>query len=170
MRYLTKLVGTSLILATLTACGSQDTMGTPPASGGDSVEPSGSVSTVPSTVPAAPKPGSPSSVSRFDFPPGAIPVPAAQVDAAALPPRFPREVYTYNGGTILALRGEEGGCQHALGKATEQTAQHVVVDLSETKAPRGRMCTMDLRYPVLSVALAAPLGHRTVVLKQSPPR
>lgn len=45
----------------------------------------------------------------------------------------------------------------------------MVLDLSETKAQTGQMCTMDLRYPYISVALAAPLGDRTVVLKKSPP-
>lgn len=101
---------------------------------------------------------------------GSDPVPAGKLDAAALPKQFPREVYTANGGTILVVRAEEGGCQHALGEAVEQTPQHVVVNLSETKAETGKMCTMDLRHPVISVALAAPLGERTVVLKKSPPR
>ncbi|MFI5612142.1 hypothetical protein [Amycolatopsis sp. NPDC051903] len=168
MRYLTKLVGTGLILATVTACGSQGTMATNPAPGGDSSAASGSISTSPSAVPKPP--GNPPGVSRFDFPPGSTPVPASQVDATALPSGFPNQVKTDNGGTILNLRAQEGGCGHALGEATEQTAQKVVVDLSETKAQTGQMCTMDLRYPVLSVALAAPLGERTVVLKHSPPR
>ncbi|MET7994110.1 hypothetical protein ABZU76_24770 [Amycolatopsis sp. NPDC005232] len=168
MRYLTKLVGTGLILATVTACGAQGTMATNPASGGDSVAPSGSISTSPSPVPK-PLPNPPGK-PRLEVPEGSTPVPADQVDAKALPPGFPHEVYTANGGTIINVRAEEGGCGHALGEAIEQTAQHVVLDLSETKAQTGQMCTMDLRYPYISVALAAPLGERTVVLKQSPPR
>ncbi|WP_326833749.1 hypothetical protein VSH64_02140 [Amycolatopsis rhabdoformis] len=168
MRYLTKLVGTGLILATVTACGGQETMATHPASGGDSVAPSGSVTTSPSAMPPAPP--NPTGKPRLEVPAGSTPVPAGKVDATALPSGFPHEVYTANGGTILNVRAEEGGCGHALGEAIEQTAQRVVVDLSETKAQTGQMCTMDLRYPYLSVALAAPLGERTVVLKQSPPR
>ncbi|MGW4488196.1 hypothetical protein ACWEOE_30650 [Amycolatopsis sp. NPDC004368] len=164
MRYLTKLVGTGLILATVTACG--QTMATD--SPGDPAAPSGSVSTAPSSVPPAPP--NPTGKPRFEVPAGSTPVPPAKVDATALPSGFPHEVYTANGGTILNVRAEEGGCGHALGEAIEQTAQHVVVDLSETKAQTGQMCTMNLRYPFLSVALAAPLGERTVVLKQSPPR
>jgi hypothetical protein len=160
MRHLTKLVGTGLILLTVTACGGQETMATHPASGGDPAAPSSAT-----TPPSPGAPGKP----RLELPPGSTPVPAAKVDAAALPRDFPRQVYTANGGTIINLRAEEGGCQHALGEATEQTAQHVVLDLSETKAQTGQMCTMDLRYPYISVALAAPLGDRTVVLKQSPP-
>ncbi|WP_328607948.1 hypothetical protein OG943_02100 [Amycolatopsis sp. NBC_00345] len=161
MRHLTKLVGTGLILMTVTACGGQETMAIQPASGGDSAAPSGSIATAPP---------SPSGKPQLQLPPGSTPVAAGKVDAAALPKGFPRQVYTANGGTIINLRAEEGGCQHALGQAIEQTAQHVVLDLSETKAQTGQMCTMDLRYPYISVALAAPLGDRTVVLKQSPPR
>jgi hypothetical protein len=29
---------------------------------------------------------------------------------------------------------------------------------------KGQMCTMDIRYPLVSVPLAEPLGNRTVVL------
>ncbi|MBB4684828.1 hypothetical protein [Amycolatopsis jiangsuensis] len=166
MRYSTKLIGTAIILATATACGSQQPMATAPAAGGDSAAPSGSVSTSPGSPTPTPGPGKP----QFQVPPGSDPVPAGKLDAAALPKQFPREVYTANGGTILVVRAEEGGCQHALGEAVEQTPQHVVVNLSETKAETGKMCTMDLRHPVISVALAAPLGERTVVLKKSPPR
>ena len=71
---------------------------------------------------------------------------------------------------ILNIRAQEGGCGHALGEATEQTGDRVVVNLSETKAQTGQMCTMDIRYPVISVALAAPLDQRKVVLKTTPPR
>ena len=160
MRHLTKLVGTGLILITVTACGGQETMAIHPASGGDSAAPSGTVATAPPTAPAKP---------QLQLPPGSTPVAAEKVDATALPKDFPHQVYTANGGTIITLRAEEGGCQHALGQAIEQTAQRVVLDLSETKAQTGQMCTMDLRYPYISVALAAPLGDRTVVLKKSPP-
>jgi hypothetical protein len=39
------------------------------------------------------------------------------------------------------------------------------VDLLEIKSNlQGQMCTMDIRYPLVSVPLAAPLGHREVVL------
>ncbi|GAA3531077.1 hypothetical protein GCM10022222_12660 [Amycolatopsis ultiminotia] len=155
-----------MILATVTACGSQQPMATAPAAGGDSAAPSGSVTTSPASPTSTPAPGKP----QFQVPAGSVPVPAGKLDAAALPKQYPREVYTGNGGTILVVRAEEGGCGHALGQAVEQTAQHVVVDLSETKAKPGQMCTMDLRHPVISVALAAPLGERTVVLEKSPPR
>ncbi|WP_245633741.1 DUF3558 domain-containing protein [Amycolatopsis jejuensis] len=156
MRYSTKLIGTALVLAAVTACGNPAGMAAAPASGG------------PSTAPASPtsSPAKP----QFTAPPGSTPVPFAQVDSTALPKTFPREVYSDKGGTVLWVRAEEGGCGHALGAAAVQDSQRVVVDLSETKAQTGQMCTMDLRHPVISVPLAAPLGERTVVLKQSPPR
>ncbi len=172
MRYMTRLVGSGLILFTVTACG-QDMVTSPPA--GDAGAPSGSVSTPPLTTgpsgPATSEPANPSNPPgrpRLTVPADSTPVPAARIDGAALPEGYPREVWTANGGTILNIRAQEGGCGHALGEAAEQTAQRVVVNLSETKAQTGQMCTMDLRYPVISVALAAPLGERTVVLKTIP--
>jgi hypothetical protein len=112
-------------------------------------------------TPTTPPPGKP----RLTVPEGSVPVPAAQIDASALPMGYPHEVWTANGGTVLNIRAQEGGCGHAFGNAVEQTPQHVVVNLSETKAQTGQMCTMDIRYPVISVPLAAPLDSRTVVLK-----
>jgi hypothetical protein len=153
-----------------TACAGQNMPIGQPAPGGGSGEhsaaPSGSVSTSPSesvlpTSPSANPPGKP----RLTVPEGSTPVPPAKVDAQALPADYPHEVWTANGGTILNIRAQEGGCGHALGEATEQAGDHVVVNLSETKAQTGRMCTMDIRYPVISVALAAPLDQRTVILK-----
>jgi hypothetical protein len=177
MRYLTQLVGSGLILLTVSACGQQPVTSQP---AGDTGAPSGSVS-VPATTPVPtgpisgpplepPPTANPPGKPRLTVPEGSTPVPAAKIDAAALPEGYPREVWTSNGGTILDIRAQEGGCGHALGEATEQTAQHVVVNLSETKAQTGQMCTMDIRFPVISVALAAPLAERTVVLKTTPPK
>ncbi|WP_235079316.1 hypothetical protein [Amycolatopsis orientalis] len=169
MRYSTKLIGTTrlagaaLVLTMAAGCGGPANMANAPASGSETAPQGGSTT---SSSPSVPPPGKP----QFDPPQGAQRVPDNRVDGAALPKTFPKEVYSDNGGTVLVVRAEEGGCGHALGEAVEQTPQKVVVDLSETKAQTGQMCTMDLRHPVISVALAAPLGERTVVLKQSPPR
>ena len=174
MRYLAKVAGTGALLLMATACAGQDLPTGRPA-GGTSLDPTGSVSTspqpttstpAPPTSPSANPPGKP----RLTVPEGSTPVPAAKIDATALPAGYPHEVWTSNGGTILDIRAQEGGCGHALGEATEQTADHVVVNLSETKAQTGQMCTMDIRFPVISVALAAPLDQRTVVLKTTPPK
>ncbi|EOD69414.1 hypothetical protein [Amycolatopsis vancoresmycina] len=165
------MVGTGAFLLMATACAGQD-MATSQPAGGVSTAPTGSVSTLPSaSEPVVPQPTpNPPGKPRLTVPEGSTPVPAAKIDATALPAGFPREVWTSNGGTILDIRAQEGGCGHALGEAAEQTAGHVVVNLSETKAQTGQMCTMDIRYPVISVALAAPLDQRTVVLKTTPPK
>ncbi|WIV56733.1 hypothetical protein [Amycolatopsis nalaikhensis] len=171
MRYSAKVVGTGAFLLMATACAGQDMSTSQPAAGGGSPAPTGSVSTSPTesvlpTSPSANPPGKP----RLTVPEGSTPVPPDKVDASALPNGYPHEVWTANGGTILNIRAQEGGCGHALGEAAEQTGDRVVVNLSETKAQTGQMCTMDIRYPVISVALAAPLDQRTVVLKTTPPK
>jgi hypothetical protein len=174
MRYSAKVVGTGALLLMVTACAGQDVPISQPA-GGSSAAPTGSVSTSPSAspsesvLPASPS-ANPPGKPRLTVPEGSTPVPAGKIDATALPAGFPHEVWTANGGTVLNIRAQEGGCGHALGEAAEQAADHVVVDLSETKAQTGQMCTMDIRYPVISVALAAPLDQRTVVLKTTPPK
>ncbi|EME54062.1 hypothetical protein [Amycolatopsis decaplanina] len=122
----------------------------------------------PSSSPApAPgsRPGTPSA-PRQEVPEGSSKLPDKQLDASALPADYPREVYTSNGGTILNIRGQEGGCGHATAEAAQQDGSRVTVNLTELKGQTGQMCTMDIRYPVISVALSAPLGERTVVLKQ----
>jgi hypothetical protein len=171
MRYLAKVAGTGAILLMATACAGQNVPISQPAAGGTSEVPTGSVSTSPSeSVLPAPPSANPPGKPRLTVPEGSTPVPPDKVDAAALPADYPHEVWTANGGTILNIRAQEGGCGHALGEATEQAGDHVVVNLSETKAQTGRMCTMDIRFPVISVALASPLDQRTVVLKTTPPK
>lgn len=164
MRYLAKVVGTGAVLLMATACAGQGMPTSQPAAGGTSAAPTGSVSPGESVLPTSPS-ANPPGKPRLTVPEGSTPVPPDKVDAAALPKNYPHEVWTANGGTVLNIRAQEGGCGHALGEATEQAGDHVVVNLSETKAQTGQMCTMDIRYPVISVALAAPLDQRTVVLK-----
>jgi hypothetical protein len=167
MRYLAKVVGTGAFLLMATACGGRQM---PAASGGESVAPT-AVSPSPSeSVLPAPPTANPPGKPRLTVPEGSTPVPADKIDATALPDGFPREVWTANGGTVLNIRAQEGGCGHALGEAAEQAGDHVVVNLSETKAQTNQMCTMDIRYPVISVALVTPLDQRTVVLKTTPPK
>ncbi|WP_410575060.1 hypothetical protein [Amycolatopsis sp. cmx-4-61] len=159
------MAGTGALLLMVTACAGRGTPTNQPA--GDVSTPAASSSA--SVLPAPPEPNPPGK-PRLTVPEGSAPVPARQIDATALPAGFPREVWTANGGTVLDIRAQEGGCGHALGEAVEQAADHVVVNLSETKAQTNQMCTMDIRYPVISVALAAPLDQRTVVLKATPPK
>jgi hypothetical protein len=95
-------------------------------------------------------------------------VPASRIDASALPEGYPQEVYTGNGGTVLSIKAQEGGCGHAFAQRAQESARQVVVTLSETPAEPGEVCTMDIRNPVVTVPLKAPLGERTVVLKFDP--
>jgi hypothetical protein len=171
MRYSAKVVGTGALLLVVTACAGQDMPTNRPggSTGSVSVPAPASPSPSGSVLPAPPEPNPPGK-PRLTVPEGSTQVPAAQIDATALPAGFPREVWTANGGTVLDIRAQEGGCGHALGEAAEQAGDHVVVNLSETKAQTNQMCTMDIRYPVISVALATPLDQRTVVLKTTPPK
>ena len=167
------MVGTGALLLVVTACAGQDMPTNRPAGSTGSVSVPAPASPSPSpsesVLPAPPEPNPPGK-PRLTVPEGSTQVPAGQLDATALPAGFPREVWTANGGTVLNIRAQEGGCGHALGEAAEQAGDHVVVNLSETKAQTNQMCTMDIRYPVISVALAAPLDQRTVVLKTTPPK
>ncbi|WP_414937496.1 hypothetical protein [Amycolatopsis sp. cmx-11-51] len=168
MRYLTNVIGLGLIVVAVSACGAQNQAAEPAAGPG-----SGTLSTVPpsSTAPpsSSPAPGSQPGIPgapRQEVPEGSTKLPDKQLDAAALPADYPREVYTSNGGTILNIRGQEGGCGHATAEAAQQDGNRVTINLTELKGQTGQMCTMDIRHPVISVSLSAPLGERTVVLKQ----
>ncbi|KZB84695.1 hypothetical protein [Amycolatopsis regifaucium] len=164
MRYLTNVIGLGLIVVAVSACGAQN-----PAVEPGSGQGSGNLSTVPPSSSPAPAPGSQSGVPnapRQEVPEGSTRVPDKQLDASALPADYPREVHTSNGGTILNIRGQEGGCGHATAEAAQQDGTRVTINLTELKGQTGQMCTMDIRFPVISVTLAAPLGERTVVLKQ----
>ncbi|MFK0248659.1 hypothetical protein ACIQUM_28530 [Amycolatopsis azurea] len=168
MRYLTNVIGLGLIVVAVSACGAQNQAAEPAAGPG-----SGTLSTVPpsptappsSTPPPVSQPGQPGA-PRQEVPEGSTKLPDKQLDASALPADYPREVYTSNGGTILNIRGQEGGCGHATAEAAQQDGNRVTVNLTELKGQTGQMCTMDIRHPVISVALSSPLGERTVVLKQ----
>ncbi|KAA2254980.1 hypothetical protein F0L68_29500 [Solihabitans fulvus] len=100
-------------------------------------------------------------------PNGGKPVPAAQLDLAALPTDYPKSVWIEGDGTVLGLTGQEGGCSKVRADLTEQTDTVVRVHLVETSPVETRPCTMDLRYPPLTVHLAAPLGARTVAVTVS---
>ncbi|MEC3974773.1 hypothetical protein [Amycolatopsis sp. H20-H5] len=167
MRCLAKLVGTGMILVAATACAGQDTVTSQPAAASSTAAPSESVLPgSPELRPSGPV-ATPPPKPKLEVPEGSTPVPPKQIDAAALPADFPKAVYTGNGGTVLSIKAVEGGCGHAIGEASVQNGQQVVVNLTEKKGQTGQMCTMDIRYPVVSVTLAAPLGERTVVLKNT---
>ena len=113
-------------------------------------------------------PGGPPGRPKQVVPEGSTAVPAQQIDSSALPADYPREVTTSNGGTVLSIRAREGGCGRVSAAPVEQTARRVVVNLKETKAQTNQMCTMDIRTPVISATLDAPLAARTLVLTIEP--
>ncbi len=96
-------------------------------------------------------------------PPGGRTVPPAQVDASALPEGYPRLVWTQEGGSVLGAYGQEGGCSVVRADVVEETPDTVRLQFVEV-IPTTGPCTMDLRFPPLTVPLAEPLGDRTVVL------
>jgi hypothetical protein len=99
-------------------------------------------------------------------PAGAVPVAGDQVDAGSLPSGFPRVVWLEKNGTVVGFYGEQGGCFTSSAAVTRQTDSQVVVRLVQQEPGTGsHMCPMYLRYKPMSVALAQPLGTRTVVLQ-----
>lgn len=105
--------------------------------------------------------------------PGAGPVvPVSQVDASAAPQIFGGTVRTDLTGTDLKIQGASGGCSTLTAELTSQTAEAVTVLLTETgnptptPPPANLGCTAVGAIVGLSVTLAQPLGHRTVILTQ----
>lgn len=147
------LAGIGIVLVTATACG-QRPAGVSP----------GAAPTPPSSV--SPSPALPVRPGSSQTPPaGSTVVPAAQVDSSKLPGDYPREVYVTADGKALYFRAEEGGCGRATAEIQQENAQQIVINLRETQSMvQGQMCTMDIRYPLVSVPLSEPLGQRKVIL------
>ncbi|WP_285502080.1 hypothetical protein [Actinokineospora sp. NBRC 105648] len=153
----------------MTACAGQETASTPP---GQSV-PTSTAPSVPTTAPGEPTApldptqpsGEPERQPARTPPDGAAPVPAAQVDATGLVQDYPTMAWTDDGGKTVGVQGQEGGCGKASAEVTEQSDTQVVITLVETQPPKPAQCTMDIRYPKLTVELAKPLGERKIVLK-----
>ncbi|NUT50572.1 MAG: hypothetical protein HOV94_25180 [Saccharothrix sp.] len=151
MRSLGTAVGAGVLLVVLAACATSTPVG-PGATG-----PVLTTSAEPSTTPSEPEFESP-------VPPGGTEVPAARLDAAAVPEGQPTTTWTEGDGTVLGVIAQEAGCGKASVEVAEQNAQAVTLVLVETTPLDQQVCTMDIRYPPLTVKLDAPLGERTVVL------
>jgi hypothetical protein len=151
------LAGFGIVLVTATACGQRPDS----VSSGAGPTPSSSATSSGSPTPDLPvRPG-----SSQTPPQGSTVVPAAQVDSSRLPDDYPREVFVTADGKALYFRAEEGGCGRASAEVQQETAQQIVVNLRETQSTlQGQMCTMDIRYPLVSVPLSEPLGQRKVLL------
>jgi hypothetical protein len=110
-------------------------------------------------------PGSGSGPATLSVAPSAGAVPATQLDASALPEGFPQEVWVQGDGKTLAVRTQEGGCGKASVEVAEQTDGQVVLTIVETQPTDAPVCTMDIRYPIITVTLDRPVDDRTIVLR-----
>jgi hypothetical protein len=153
-------VGAGVLLALTAACGGGQSTTTQPGAGGPELPTSTSVSSEPSASPPLPGGEQGSSV-----PSGAKQVPPAKIDKSALPEGYPLTVWTEADGSRVGVVAQEGGCSKASVEIAEQGDTNLVLNLIESTPAKQQMCTMDMRYPAFVVALNAPLGDRTLVLK-----
>ncbi|WP_156758252.1 hypothetical protein [Actinokineospora pegani] len=149
---LNTLVGAGVLFAALSACGgAQDTQD--------------GYAAAPPPATATQEPGDQPDRQPARTPPeGGAEVPEAQIDPAGLAEGYPVMVWTVDDGTTLGVVAQEGGCGKASAEVTEQSDSQVAVKLVETTPADKQMCTMDLRYPKLTLELDQPLGAREVAL------
>ncbi|MFG1646879.1 hypothetical protein ACGFMK_41935 [Amycolatopsis sp. NPDC049252] len=171
MRNAVKLLGTGLLLVTLTACGASSTgAGAPsaPPVGSTGPETPTTAPTVPGTVTPTFDPPPPGTVGRptQGIAPGDDVIAESQVDARGLPEGYPRTLTRSLDGKQVILGAEEGGCRRVSARLGDQTAAQVVVLITVTTAAKGQMCPDYIRDISIPLTLAAPLGTRTVVLRR----
>ena len=158
------------MLVTVTACGASGVdPAVPPLPPSGTTAPSPTPSTTaPGTTPTpGPVPsGPPQSRPTQGVPPGDGAIAEAQVDAKTLPEGYPRTLLLADRGQTLILQAEEGGCRKISASLGDQTAQQVVVLVAVAQPKKGQMCPDYIRNISIPLALAAPLGSRTVVLRQ----
>jgi len=113
----------------------------------------------------------PTATSSSDTPPGIAPgeippdgKPVTKLDTNALSSEYPRTVWTQGDGKTVGVIAQEGGCGKASASVLEQSASVVKIELVETLPLDKQACTMDIRFPPLTVQLTEPLGERTVAL------
>jgi hypothetical protein len=167
MRTTVKLLGAGLLLLTATACAANSGAGAPAGTGPGPETPTTSAS-APGTVTPTLGPPPSQTVGRptQGIAPGDDVIAETQVDARGLPEGYPRSLTRSLDGRTLILQAEEGGCRRVSARVGEQTAQQVVVLVAVMSAPKGQMCPDYIREIKVPLALAAPLGTRTVVLRQ----
>ncbi|MEU8636340.1 hypothetical protein AB0C38_29600 [Amycolatopsis sp. NPDC048633] len=128
--------------------------------------PSPSISSASASPPVAPPPSQTVGRPTQGIAPGDDVIAETQVDARTLPEGYPRSLVRSLDGKTLTLQAEEGGCRRISAHVGEQTAQQVVVLIAVTTAKKGQMCPDYIREITIPLALAEPLGTRTVVLRQ----
>ncbi|KZB84398.1 hypothetical protein [Amycolatopsis regifaucium] len=159
MKNAAKTLGAGLVLAATAACGA----GGPGAPANTSTPPVVTTpSALPTSLPASPpvaKP--PMSRPTAGPPPSDAMLPPSQVEA-----KVPAQV-SAGTGTTLNVHVEISGCDEATANLAEQNARRVVVKIKIDHGDPGRMCPQVIRYVVLPVRPAEPIGSRTVVLEGS---
>lgn len=148
MRWIRTIVGAAALLLAVTACGEETTAN-------DRSEQESGLAPVaresPQTPEAAVEDG---------------PMSEELIDTSALPEGYPTEVAVSDEGHTLTIVAQEGGCTKVSAKVAEQTEEQVTVTLVESEpADENVVCTMDMRYPPLTVELDEPLGDRQLVLE-----
>ncbi|MEQ0557535.1 hypothetical protein ABJI51_00535 [Amycolatopsis sp. NEAU-NG30] len=156
------LLGTVLLLVTLTACGARSESGAPP----PATPPTSSAEPGTVTPTLGPPPSQTVGRPTQGIAPGDDVVAESQIDARGLPEGSPRSLFRSTDGKTLTLEAEEGGCRRISARVGEQTDRQVVVLVAVTSAPKGQMCPDYLKEIRIPLALTAPLGTRTVVLRQ----
>ncbi|MFT7873925.1 MULTISPECIES: hypothetical protein [Amycolatopsis] len=168
MRTTVKLLGAGLLLLTATACAANSGAGAPAAGpGSEPGTPTTSTSAPDTATPTVGPPPSPTAGRPTQgIAPGDDVVAESQVDARELPEGYPRSLTRSLDGRTVILQAEEGGCRRISAHVGEQTAQQVVVLVAVGSAPKGQMCPDYIKEIKIPLALTAPLGTRTVVLRR----
>lgn len=167
MRTTVKLLGTGLLLVAATACGAaQSGAGAPAASSSSPSVPSSSLPPVSGPPTVAPPPSQTVGRPTQGIAPGDDVIAESQIDARGLPEGYPRSLTRSIDGRTLILQAEEGGCRRVSARVGDQTPQRVVVLVGVTAAKKGQMCPDYIKEITVPLALAEPLGTRTVVLAQ----
>jgi len=184
MKWMNAIAGSAVVVMVLAGCGGNGAgapdSGAGETAGGGSSAPVAAPGTKPGDKPSSPGGTPDESVSHPAGKPGAgapgadrpnasrppeggKAVPAKQIKPDGLPKDHPKKAVVK--GTTLAIAAQEGGCAVASAELGKQTAAQVEVTVVLTEPKEPRMCTMDIRFPWLTVELDEPLGDRTVVLK-----
>ncbi len=116
--------------------------------------------------PPPPPPPTSENPQEPEAPPGGKPLPKTQTDLSALPEDQPKRVWTEGDGSVVGTFGKEGGCSKVRAELTGQDEKTVKILLIETTPAKAEACTMDLRFPPVTVKLDKPLGERTVAVTE----
>jgi hypothetical protein len=166
MRTTVKLLGTGLLLLAATACGAAQSGAGAPAPSSSASLPSSSLPPASGPPTVAPPPSQTVGRPTQGIAPGDDVIAETQVDARGVPEGYPRSLFRATDGRTLILQAEEGGCRRIAARVGDQTAQQVVVLMTVTAPQKGQMCPDYIKEIRIPLALAAPLGDRTVVLRQ----